>query len=76
MTTTSKKLEGAGESGCLEYASYQVSGDAGNFRVHEFSFVTQQPVEVEQRANGVHITITGDQEFADIVRFISEATKS
>jgi len=77
MSITSKTIQGVGESNCLEYASLEIMGE-GNSRTHKFSFSTQQPciVESSEDENIVHLTITGEQEFADIIKFIVEASKA
>ena len=76
MTITSKVISGVGESGCLEYAAYDVQGEPGNSRRHMFTFTTQQPCEVEDDEGTVNLIITGDQELSDILQFMKEAVKA
>lgn len=73
MTIAHTKIEGVGESNCLEYALLGVTGEPGNSRRYTFTFTTQQPCEVERLdENTVQLVITGDREFSDIVSFIKD----
>lgn len=75
MSISSKTIQGSGDSGCIEHASLEVQGEPGNSRRYMFSFLAQQPLQVEQDRDIVNIIITGDQEFGDFIQFINEASK-